>query len=208
LWLMRPLPNWRKPMRNRDGLVCGVAINDADYVVQPTINGVRTSCPYYVTWISMIRRCYGKTNLIISPSYIGCTVSRGWLTFSIFKAWMELQEWEGKQLDKDILVEGNKIYSAEACAFVDSATNNILIQRVNKSGLMAGITAKGKRFVAQGKDDGKGINLGTFDTEEEANNVYLKNKSLMILKCALRQEDERVKMALIKRAEDIVELTY
>ena len=60
----------------------------------------------------------------VSPTYKGCSVSEEWLRFSNFKRWMEKQDWDGKQLDKDILFEGNKVYSAETCVFVTSVVNS------------------------------------------------------------------------------------
>ena len=43
-----------------------------------------------------------------------------------FKRWMEKQDWEGKQLDKDIIKKGNKLYCPEFCFFVDNKVNSIL----------------------------------------------------------------------------------
>jgi len=113
-------------------LVYGVGINDADYVVQRNetiyVNGKRTRkqvwiCPYYQAWKSMLERCYSIKYQERQPTYRGCSVSEEWLTFSVFKSWMEKQEWEGMQLDKDILFEGNKLYSKETCVFVSSVVN-------------------------------------------------------------------------------------
>lgn len=105
--------------------VCGVGINDSDYVVQKkeTIKGIDGKrkqrlvwiCPYYRAWQSMLVRAYSKSYHKRRPTYIGCSVSEEWKTFSNFKSWMEGQVWEGKQLDKDLLVEGNKVYSEETC---------------------------------------------------------------------------------------------
>lgn len=115
-------------------LVRGVGINNADYAVQRfetigCVGGKRKRkkvwvCPYYRAWENMLSRCYSAKYQERQPAYIGCTVSEEWLTFSNFKAWMEKQEWEGKQLSKDLLFEGNKVYSAENCVFVTRAVNN------------------------------------------------------------------------------------
>lgn len=109
-------------------LVYGVGNNDADYVVEKReeigyVGGKRRRklmwvCPYYQTWKDMIKRCYSTKCQEKFPTYKGCSVSADWHTFSNFKAWMEKQNWEGKQLDKDILIEGNKVYSPETCVFV------------------------------------------------------------------------------------------
>lgn len=108
-------------------LVCGVGINDADYVFQKwetiIVNGKRKQkliweCDFYRTWKSMLARCYSIKTQERQPTYKGCSVSDEWLTFSVFKNWMEKQDWEDKQLDKDLLFEGNKVYSSETCVFV------------------------------------------------------------------------------------------
>ena len=109
-------------------LVCGVGINDADYVVKKFetigyVDGKRKrklvwTCPYHRAWESMLKRCYSAKYQERQPTYKGCTVSDDWLTFSNFRAWMIAQDWEGKHLDKDLLFEGNKIYSTETCVFV------------------------------------------------------------------------------------------
>lgn len=114
-------------------LVRGVGVNDADYVVQRNetvvVNGKRKLklvwvCLYYKTWTNMINRCYSTKFQERQPTYIGCTVSKEWLTFSNFRSWMEKQDFANKQLDKDLLFEGNKIYSPETCVFVSGMVNS------------------------------------------------------------------------------------
>lgn len=109
-------------MKNK--FVYGVGINDADYFVQPRVNGKVLWCPYYRRWLNMLKRCYSAKEHEKRPTYIGCTVCAEWIYFSKFKAWMITQDWEDNQLDKDILIAGNKVYSPEACVFVDSTINN------------------------------------------------------------------------------------
>src|SRR5690554_2141716 len=125
-------------------LVCGMGINDADYVVMKRetigyVNGKRKQktvwvCRYYNTWVKMLERCYSAKYQERNPTYKGCSVSNDWLKFSNFKSWMEKQDWEGKQLDKDLLFEGNKTYSAETCVFISPMVNTF----VNDSGATRG----------------------------------------------------------------------
>jgi hypothetical protein len=109
---------FRKPVH-------GVGINDADYEIHPTINGKKAMCKYYRSWHSMLERCYSKKVQARQPAYKGCTVCDEWLTFSNFKSWMIKQEWQGKALDKDIRVKGNKVYSPETCMFVTAKENTV-----------------------------------------------------------------------------------
>ena len=99
-------------------LVFGVGINDADYVVQKFetigyVDGKQErklvwACPYYRAWKNMLARCYYHKVQGNRPTYSGCIVSEEWLRFSNFRRWMANQDFEGKQLDKDLLFEGNK----------------------------------------------------------------------------------------------------
>ena len=116
-------------MRKKDKLVYGVGINDADYRVQEKITVVDEDgkkkqklvwiCPFYEKWKPMLRRCYSAKYQEVRPTYIGCSVSEDWLRFSTFKAWMAAQDWEGMEIDKDILFPNNKIYSPETCVFIN-----------------------------------------------------------------------------------------
>ena len=125
-------------------LVFGVGINDADYVVQRKetigyVGGKRKRkliwyCRYYSAWEHMLARCYSARWQEKYPTYAGCAVATEWLTFSNFKAWMEKQNWKGGQLDKDLLFEGNKLYSAETCVFVTQALNKFANERGNDRG--------------------------------------------------------------------------
>lgn len=117
-------------------LVFGVGINDADYVVQRKetlgyVDGKQKqvwSCPFYRTWANMLKRCSEKWQKRY-PTYRGCSVAVEWLTFSVFKGWMEKQEWEGLQMDKDLLIVGNKVYDPERCIFVTQMVNTFVNDR-------------------------------------------------------------------------------
>ena len=116
----------------RNKLLFGVGINDTDYNVYEYENvdskhKIVWQCPFYRTWMSMLARCYSEKFQSRQPTYKGCSVCEEWLTFSTFKKWMEQQDWENKQLDKDLLKEGNKIYSPEYCIFVDRKINTFVI---------------------------------------------------------------------------------
>lgn len=114
-------------MRKKTKLVYGVGVNDADYPVYKYENGKQVwMCPYYQTWRSMLSRAYIDKYKQKHPTYQDVTVSEEWHSFMRFRAWMEAQDWEGKHLDKDILFQGNKVYSPDTCVFVDGAVNNFL----------------------------------------------------------------------------------
>lgn len=194
--------------------MCGVGVNNADYVVQKfetvgCVNGKQKqkrvwTCPYYQTWVDMLKRCYSTKKQKLNPTYEGCTVSDEWLTFSNFKAWMEKQDWEGKQLDKDLLVEGNKVYSAETCVFVTQTVNLFTNDHGAKRGVWKiGVTwSKGKgKFQSQCSNPftKKRGHLGYFTCEQEAHEAWRKRKLELAYELAAIQTDPRVAKALIER---------
>lgn len=194
-------------------LVHGVGINDADYVVRKNetnkVNGVRKlrvvwRCPCYQTWVDMIARCYSARQQERRPSYKGCTVSAEWLTFSNFKSWMEKQDWEGKQLDKDILFEGNKIYSPETCVFVTRKVNMFTVDRGSDRGeWLIGVNwyKPLEKFQASCSNPftKKRDHLGYFTYEQQAHNAWARRKLELARLLAAEQSDPRVAKALIDR---------
>ena len=189
------------------GLVQGVGINDADYTVVRSycVEGItkKSTCPFYRKWCDMLVRCYSKKEQKRNPNYIGCTVCDEWLTFSNFKKWMETQDWEGKQLDKDILIKGNKHYSPETSVFIHQKVNKFTTDHASARGkYLIGVhldRASGK-FVAQCGNPftGKQENLGKYDSEIEAHQVWKNRKHYNA--CMLADSgyvtDERVRVAL------------
>lgn len=164
-------------------LVHGVGVNDANYKVTFRIKGeINWVCPYYSKWKDMLRRCYSDSYQKEKPTYIGCSVFEEWLTFSNFKRWMEQQDWEGKQLDKDLLVYQNKIYSPKTCCFASKEINQFMVKcdalrgaqplGVCKVTYESGII----RFVAFIRDKTKQHYLGNFLTPFEAHRAWQEAK--------------------------------
>lgn len=185
-------------------LVYGVGINDADYPVNPTIGGKRVACPFYVKWVGMLERCHSEKHQERQPTYIGCSVNPDWLVFSNFKAWMESQDWQGKELDKDLLFVGNKIYSHETCVFVSSVVNGFLVDRGNRRGKWPlGVNyhkVSGRlRSECRNPFTKKLEHLGYFNCPQEAHQAWKKRKHELALQLADLQTDERVASALRKR---------
>lgn len=82
--------------------------------------------PLYRVWQGMKQRCYCKTCRLY-PYYgaKGVTVCDEWLNSPVaFIQWALTHGWEqGLEIDKDILKEGNKIYSPATCKFVSHSEN-------------------------------------------------------------------------------------
>ena len=122
-------------MKLTSNLIYNKAINDL-YLEKDIGNA-----PAYQRWFDMVRRCYSEKYHISKPTYIGCSVCAEWLYFSNFKKWYDENYIDGFHLDKDILVEGNKVYSPEFCRFVPAYLNSLLTDRKNNRGdLPLGVT--------------------------------------------------------------------
>jgi len=180
----------------------GVGVNDSNYQTQPTVNGKKVTCPFYTAWTGMMRRCYSEKYQLKNPTYIGCTVDPVWHSFMVFRSWMIKQDWKEKQLDKDILIPGNKVYSPDTCVFVSCQINSLLTDSAACRGRYhMGVTwlkARGK-FHARIKYYGKQNHLGYFDTEEAAYAVARKAKAEHITNIAQTQL-EPIRSALLHHA--------
>lgn len=204
-------------MRVKSKKVCGVGINDSatsvfKYSMVAGKKRVVWTCPYYSYWHNLLKRCYGKSGTVKNRFYKDCTVCEEWLIFSNFKTWMEEQDWEGKHLDKDLLVVGNKVYSPVTCVFIKQDVNKFMTDRAECRGSYPiGVTFKKSigKFISQISSRGVRSHLGTFSTPEEAHQAWLKAK----LKSAKELAEEilseggdiRVAKALVDRYENYSE---
>ena len=151
-------------------LIYGVGKQDTN--IKITNNG--KMCPFYQTWKNMLQRCY-YNNYINKNNYVGCFVCEDWLFFSNFKSWMEQQDWEGRQLDKDLLFEDNKMYSPITCCFLPKEINMFIITRNKNRGLYPlGVyyNKRDKRYYSKhGKDY-----LGCYTSSKQAHIAWQKYK--------------------------------
>lgn len=118
---------------------------------------------------------------------------------------METQDWEGKALDKDLLLDGNKLYSPETCIFISKEVNSFLTDKKSNVGEHPlGVTyhTRFKKFTAQvWETNGQRKHLGYFDTPEAAAETYKAAKWEIAQRLARKQTDKRVADAILKRYE-------
>ena len=166
-------------------LVYGVGINDIEYNVSEDKE--------YRMWQKMLSRCFDEKTKQRQPSYIGVSCCESWLYLSKFIKDIrsldnhEMAMSESWELDKDILVKGNKVYSPETCCFVPEEINKLLVSRSRFRGHQPiGVTLiKGaSRYRAQLSVNGKQIHLGRFGSAEDAFNCYKKAKEARITQVA------------------------
>lgn len=172
--------------KGKNGVLHGIAFNDADYNVKKTENGkIIWTCPYYLVWQCMINRCFSEKYKQKFTTYKEVTCCDEWLYFSKFKAWMETQDWQGKVLDKDLKVIGNSTYGPENCLFIDDKLNGYLSFRSkNRGDYPIGVSFRqeerakySKPFVACISVKGSGNKtLGYRATPKEAHMLWLDAK--------------------------------
>ncbi|ALY07127.1 hypothetical protein VmeM32_00140 [Vibrio phage vB_VmeM-32] len=190
-------------------LVRGVGIYEKGrYSV--TENGKTTKV--YNAWAHMLQRCYDPKYHEKNTSYIGCSVCDEWHYFQTFAEWYYDNyptDGESYQLDKDLKVIGNKVYSPETCLFVSSVVNSLITDSGSARGdyLIGVHWHKSKRkFAAQCNNlfTRKRVGLGQFTDELEAHLAWRKCKSELAYELAMCQENEEVKAAILnwKKALD------
>ena len=155
--------------------VCGVGIVGIKYPISEGGAQIKE----YTLWNSMLKRCYSDCSKKKRPTYEGCKVSDNFKSYEYFYEWCNKQigfnskDW---QLDKDLLVKGNKIYSEDSCVFLPHEINTVLIKCTASRGeYLIGVhwSKKDKTFVARvNNSKGKREYLGSFKTEIEAFNTY------------------------------------
>ena len=157
--------------------------------------GVQTK--EYTLWKNMLERCYSDTYKKKHPTYKDCECSENFKSYEYFYEWCHSQigfSNQGWHLDKDLLTEGNKVYSENICVFIPSEINKVLVKREALRGeYLIGVSwhKKGKAFVATvNKNKGKREHLGSFTTEIEAFNAYKQAKESFIKEQANKWESQ------------------
>jgi len=150
-----------------------------------SINKIIT--PEYNCWRHMFYRCYDYTFHKKYPSYIGCSVHHEWHNFQNFAEWYNDNFYElyleKVDLDKDILVKGNKVYGPKTCCFVPSRINKLTENCKSLRGkypVGVRISKNGEKFEATLQRK----HIGSFDSVEKAFCAYKECKERSIKKVA------------------------
>ncbi len=111
-------------------------------------NNIKTE--QYIKWFSMFNRCYNTDYQQKEPTYIGCSVSPEFHNFQNFAKWYDIKIYNCSyplELDKDLLVEGNKIYSPSTCCFLPKEINTAIKNKRHDKKYMDEIYKKYKNEV-------------------------------------------------------------
>ena len=152
--------------------------------------------PYiYKKWCNMLRRCYDPYELNNNnQTYRDVIVCKKWHNFQNFCKWYKENIYECNNeemhLDKDILIKGNKIYSPKTCIIVPQKINSLFVKCDKSRGeYPIGVSwdKKSNKFIATCRildKENKKINLGYYNTSEEAFLAYKKFKEKYIKQVA------------------------
>lgn len=169
------------PKRLKRGrLVYNVATNDAKFSIGTVIDGKIVRHAAYAAWISMLQRCYGDPFRSAHKHYLDVTLHDDWLRFSVFYDWWKPRYQPGWQLDKDLLIPGNKVYGPESCVYIPKELNAFTLGRDMKRGrLPIGVSwdKANQKFMARVNDpNGKYLYLGLFSDAMEAHEAWFFKK--------------------------------
>ena len=153
----------------------------------------------YRMWYDMLKRCYDSKYKKERPTYQNVICCNEWLNYENFYEWVHSQEnfdrWLNGDyaIDKDILVKGNKIYSPETCCLVPHNVNNLFVKcDGNRGDLPIGVTynKQHKKYSVKYSLNHHIVNLGYYDTPEEAFEIYKKHKENIIKQVARIEYDK------------------
>lgn len=140
----------------------------------------------YQNWTCMIRRCYDeKLKERYSAYYDDCIVCDEWHNFQNFAQWWNDNMYhvgtERMHIDKDILFNGNRIYSPKTCIIVPQRINMMFMKKPNKYGLPNGIEPlKNGKYSASYR----GKRIGNYETLELAVIAHDKEKQKALIELA------------------------
>ena len=169
--------------------------------LEPTVDENGKMLNSYKCWQNMLERCYSDKYQKKYPTYKGCYVSEGWLYYPNFKNWYDNNYYEinnqTSQLDKDILIKYNKVYSPDTCVFVPNFINSLFIKcQKSRGDFPVGVCyhKRDKKYQASLSifKDGKSVrkHLGSFNTANEAFEAYKQAKENYIKEVADEYKDK------------------
>lgn len=140
------------------------------------------STPMFEIWRSIKKRCGKRAN------YFDCSISNEWeKDFQAFAEWAAPIYKKGWQIDKDILVKGNKVYSPDTCCFVPKEINYIFTKNNKRRGVNpigVSYSTKNRLYTAMVSEYGRFVYLGSFRNEIDAFLAYKKEKERYIKEVA------------------------
>lgn len=151
----------------------------------------------YEKWQSILERTNCPKYKEKFPTYKDVMVCDEWKCFQNFAKWHE-ENWKpymdnSWDLDKDIKVRGNKIYSPKTCSFVPKSINYVFVKKVIKNKqLPTGVVynTRNNCFMVNISLEGKPKSFSPYITLEEAFEKYKFEKEKYIKRLADQWRDK------------------
>lgn len=156
----------------------------------------------YRKWSGMMTRCYDQQYSLDHPTYEGASCHEDWHNYQNFCEWAIEQVGfgvKGFDLDKDLLIPGNKQYGPDTCVFLPQELNKILGNTSPERGISTRPDLNGKWLARYNSVDGE-IYLGCHE-KQKALAIYQEYKLKYLKERALHWEaqiDPRAFKALMK----------
>ena len=183
-------------MNKTSKLVGGIGTKGCTYPT--TFNGKMLK--EYDIWKAMLLRC-ANTYCIKYPTYKEVSCSENFKSYTFFYEWCNKQigfknlDEKGKywQLDKDLLLKGNKLYGEDTCVFLPHKINTLITKSDARRGeYPVGVSwdIKHLNFKASCQSgDGVLKHLGSYKTPEQAFLAYKTFKESYIKQVAEQYKD-------------------
>lgn len=132
----------------------------------------------YEVWHGILFRANDPRWTAKFPTYIGTTVCDEWKDFKTFAKWYDENRYDiGEKLDidKDLMVDGNKRYSPETCLILPHKINVFLAKtgvKRTKNDLPDGVHISGRKYQVMTKFNRKFIHIGMFSDPVTAGIAY------------------------------------
>lgn len=150
----------------------------------------------YGLWSSMLARCYSPKSHKSRETYIGCTVSENFKSYTYFYEWCRQQigfNEDNFELDKDLLAIDSKSYGEDTCVFLPKEINTAIIKQNKKRGYFPlGVTYHKNtgNFVAQLSTTTGRKHVGAFNNVIDAFAAYKKAKETYLVELAEKWKDK------------------
>lgn len=138
----------------------------------------------YISWRDMIHRCYNPRLIDKYPTYSECEVCDEWHDFQNFAKWSDDSNFSGLgyHVDKDLLVQGNKVYSPENCCLLPPELNFLIRIHSPNPTCLVGTTFHKRcgKWQSMISKNGKRVYLGMFNNEMDAHLCYVEEKERFV----------------------------
>ena len=189
-------------------LICGVGINDVGAPTWWIENGKKVNCPIYSCWNRMLERGHSLKFKTKYSAYDGVTVHPDWHRLSKFTEWLNTQpqvNWQELQIDKDLLVKGNKVYGPDTCCFLTNRENSVFRPR---NSIKLGSVSKNDRYerkkpwMCRITRCNKHFFIGSFSTKEEAEFVAMRESMPIVIEIANANPHQFIRDAMYRWIDD------